>query len=501
MKFLIKNLRCNFNGKSFLTFLVMILPGMVSFSCIDDNTQPEINREDNEELVRVEFKVPNIDFGDGNYTRADDNNNLNQEGWMANLYLVILKDPVPDEERNLANIYELDTSGYNPQIGNINNFYVNLYSGHNYKFYLLANFDRYLSRFAHVSDVLNEKQVKDLVLNFTPDAPLVPSHLPMAARPEDFSMDGVTPVDGILNIEKSQVSNSDGTTSEKKIVIKADMKFQCAKVRYTILYNNTVGGCSQWFGNNSIRFIVNQSADRPKAKFIRKQTRFFSDRLPDNFDSEFFFLGEPATASAEDATDEATVNMDEVYWTLELNRYKFPVNDDGTPNENYPASSTDKLELWEDKPNLVGWKASKQRAWQGIVYLPENDVNAENEVNKSLPSSGKKINEIKYFTKLIFPYVLEKYIGEDGSYQDADLSSMDSIPEKEFSLFGNDKDIHYAADYQTTGQNEVHGLQRGYFYDAVAIVKYPEPDDLEMYIQVYVGDHPWIYHNNGSQEW
>ena len=491
------------NGKHLLKCFSGIFLALLLSSCVDENFNNQ--DEENGDAVTVEFRIPTIGFGDGNYTRAENGSAVtgNKEGWMANLYLVVVRDPGDDEEKNIVNVYELDTSGYDLKVGSTNNFYVNLYPRHSYKFYLLANFDRYLSRFSHVTDMENEKQVKDLVLNFTADVPLVPSHLPMAARPEDFSMEGVANNNGVLEINSQEITNSDGTVTKKKIVVKADLKFLCSKVRYTILYNNTVGGCSEMFGNNSIRFIVNQSTDRPSAHNIRKQTRFFTDRLPDNFDSEYFYIARTTYISDDiDGVSGATTTS-EANWILELNRYKFPTKPDGTPNENYPESSSDNLELWDDRPNLVGWKASEKRAWQGVVYLPENDVLVENSANKGLQNpTNRTINEIKQFTKLVFPYVMEEYVGPDGNYKDADLSDPEAIKKKEISLFGNGADIHYAGDYQSTGNaNQIHGLQRGFFYDAVAIVKNPKAEELEMYVKVFVGDHPWIYHDNGGQIW
>ena len=457
-------------SKTYLIFLLSLCFAACLSACSNDSgdniSQPEYSPED---LVSVELSVPYVSF-DGKSSRAESSAYI-QEGWLSNAYLVVVK--YSGNESVGFNIYELDTTGYNPLVGEDkapSNFYINLYPG-TYKFYLLANFDRYLSRFSHISNVKSEEELQSIVLNFDSSMPLVPAHLPMACFPEGFSLapgaTGITQVGDKFTISSksnpseggstSTGNNGSSTTPTRNIIINATLKFQCAKVRYTILFNNTVGGMSEQFGNNSIRFIVNQTTDRPKANNIRGQLALIPEKGV--LDEEKNYL--------------------EGNWTLDLSRYKFPTIN-GVPNEDYPLSSSDQLEPWEDQPNLVQWKKSQSRAWQGIVYLPENN----------------NLEKFDRYTTLSFPYVLEKYKGEDGNYEDYVFQENEVLPEKEFSLFGNVDDIHYAGDYKSEGTKGTHGLQRGFFYDVVAKVKNVNSDRLEMFIQLFVGDHPWIYHKN-----
>lgn len=485
----VEKMKLNIKALKHLPLVAAFLCLPLLESCKDSSDLPDNPQHESGELIEVSLNV-NISnsFGVYNGTRADQNSDEYQEGWMSNLYLIAIRDE--NDKYNTAssfNVFELDTSGYDPQVGTgESKFYVNLYSG-TYRFYLIANYDRYLERFTHISGLQSEDEVKDLVLNFTPAMPLLPSHLPMVCEPKGFSGNEFNTGNETPNNDNNKFvltppnTLEDDQIEKRSIEINASLEFVCSKVRYTILYDNTPGGISERFGNNSIRFIINQSSDRPKAYNIRKQTRLHTDRWPAIF-----------TGKAEDLFLDGN-------WILNLNRYVYPEN-----GINYPASSKDVLTPWTDQPNLSAWKASRQRAWQGVVYLPENDKNVENDINQdlTLPDSDKKIANIDKFTILSFPYVLERYKGEDGKYEDAVINDNSDFPEKVFSLFGNPDEVHYGPDY--TGKpitdNYSEGLKRGYFYDVVALLKNIEEDRLDMYIQVYVSSQPWIYHES-EQVW
>lgn len=461
--------------------------------CVNDHSDITMNPETTEEPAAVEFTVPLNGFSFTAGTKADQSSTY-QEGWISNMYLIIIKEKDSEgKDVNTFNIVELDTSGYNPQVGEdkkYNKFYVNLYPG-TYRFYLLANFDRYLNRFTHVSDILSEKELKDVVLNFTADMPLLPSHLPMAAEPLNFSYNYST-IQTVKDengedteVEIFETEQQDKTNGRVKIVsgsagkknhIYATLQFLCSKVRYTILYDNTVGGFSEKFGNSSIRFIINQSTDRPTARNIRRQTRFFPGLtpLPENVDQANFYIMPPGVIN-DDAENRAT-------WTLEINRYEFKGAD-------YPTSPNDNLTIWPE--NLASWKESRQRAWQGIVYLPENNPKEDLDF-------ADKLNDV---TILRFPYVIEKYKGPDGTYQDADLSALGNLSYKEIKLFGNAKETHYDYNNELSSSDASKGLKRGYAYDVVAKVVNPDEGDLEMFVQVSATSQNWVFHDNGNQVW
>lgn len=493
----------------------------VAFGIVSCNNEPKplkVLDEDPSQLTELGISVPMITFSGDVTSRANESSsNVDQDGWMSNLYLAAIKtaqvtvnedgkyefQELPEANQPF-NIYELDTSGYNPQVGvdkKPSVFYINLYPG-KYKFYLIANFDRYLARFSYVADVLSEDELKDLVLNFSTDIALRPSHLPMAAFPEDFSGDNFE--NNIVTIFPKN-SGSNGSSSDAgRLTINANLHFLCSKVRYTILYNNTPGGCSERFGNNSIRFIVNQTSDRPKVKNVRRQVRVFTEKLSSRFTPDDLYISNvPKDSEA----------YPDGYWTLDLGRYEFPEN-----GENYPESASDNLIPWTDSPNLAKWKSSHQRVWQGVVYLPENDLKTEKSSLEGLlsnynsnTSDGEKLklSGLDKYTTLVFPYVIEKYNDGNGNYQDAVINEDTMFDEKTFSLFNDESQIHYGSssnypddpNYDNKLENGYsEGLKRGFFYDVVAKVVNPN-EEPELFIQVFIGDHPWLYHNNGKQEW
>lgn len=441
-------------------------------------SKEEPAEENAENQTRVALEVP-VTYFTGQTSRGGEEVS---EGWLSNLYLIVIKDGTPENASTGFNVYELDTSGTNPKIGDEEPtvFYVNLYPG-TYRLYMIANFNKYLTRFTSISRLENEGDLKDIVLNFKYNMPLETSHLPMVCMPEEFSDNEGYFADGKLTIPDFSISNGEADpTPRPQIRIDAPLKFMCTKVRYTILYDNTVGGISQKFGNNSIRFIVNQSVDRPYVENIRKQTSLIFNRKADGiYDKNNFYIM--------DANDENRAT-----WILNLNRYKFPEN-----GAAYPESSSDDLIPWEYDPDLRNWKKSEQRAWQGVVYLPENNPSAE---------EGYTIPDL---TILKFPYVVEKYVGDDGEYEEIDMDTLDEVPCKSIQLFGgNNKEEHYGGDssgkYDTSAMDNSlasKGLKRGYFYDVVAKVVNPDEKDLELFIQVKVSDNPWLHHTNTQPEW
>lgn len=108
-----------------------------------------------------------------------------------------------------------------------------------YRFYVVANLDSYIDQSVAATD---EDKLKAMILRFSPEKlPNLADGLPMACLPDEIDE---ADADGIVTI----------APGEKKQV-HADMRFLCAKVRYTILFNNTNGGFSyDTFGEHSISF-------------------------------------------------------------------------------------------------------------------------------------------------------------------------------------------------------------------------------------------------------
>ncbi len=109
-----------------------------------------------------------------------------------------------------------------------------------YRIYVVANLDQYIA--TKISASTEESYLENLILNFSPyKLPNTADGLPMACLPAE--VDGAD-TDGIITVEA-------GKTKE----ILTDLTFLCAKVRYTILFDNSEGGFSrEAFGASTVTF-------------------------------------------------------------------------------------------------------------------------------------------------------------------------------------------------------------------------------------------------------
>ncbi|MBO5296953.1 MAG: hypothetical protein J6B03_05090 [Candidatus Homeothermus sp.] len=177
-----------------------------------------------------------------------------------------------------------------------------------YRIYVVANLDEYIT--GEISASTEESYLEKLILNFSPDKlPNTTDGLPMACLPAQ--VDGAT--DGNITVEA-------GTTK----TIQTDLTFLCAKVRYTILFDNSEGGFSrEAFGSSTVTF------NTASLTGVRKET--------------------PLT-DAVNALDGA-FEVDPI--DLKVINDSKDLNDLADPGFN---------------PSATG----AQRAWQGTMYLPEN---------------------------------------------------------------------------------------------------------------------------------
>ena len=177
-----------------------------------------------------------------------------------------------------------------------------------YRIYVAANLDEYIT--GEISASTEESYLEKLILNFSPNKlPNLDDGLPMACLPAQ--VDGAT--DGIITVEA-------GTTK----TIQTDLTFLCAKVRYTILFDNSEGGFSrEAFGTSTVTF------NTASLTGVRTKTS----------------LTEAVNASA-DAFEVDPIDLK-------------AVNDSKNLSDLADPGFT---------PSATG----AQRAWQGTLYLPEN---------------------------------------------------------------------------------------------------------------------------------
>ena len=179
-----------------------------------------------------------------------------------------------------------------------------------YRIYVVANLDEYIT--GEISTSTEESYLEKLILNFSPDKlPNTTDGLPMACLPAQ--VDGADPDLGIITVEA-------GTTK----TIQTDLTFLCAKVRYTILFDNSEGGFSrEAFGSSAVTF------NTASLTGVRKETPLYSS----------------VNASA-DAFEVDPIDLKAVNASKDLNDLADP---------GFTPSAT-----------------GAQRAWQGTMYLPEN---------------------------------------------------------------------------------------------------------------------------------
>ncbi|MDE6443075.1 MAG: starch-binding protein [Muribaculaceae bacterium] len=328
------------------------LIGLAS-ACSDDISNPEPIIPDLDSSTGIVLRIPNVNSEGGFDTRGESDpttaaNTTSDEGKVngGDIYLYVFNTTDSEYSKcihlgasNFGTAYSklpcLDTNtgkkkyaGVKATVGTTETYYsVPMYPG-TYKIYIVANLKDYVTLPDGVEDFteLTEKQLNDLTLNFT--GPLSADKLPMVCMPKDVDQaDG----DGVFDI-----LTTDLTT------LTCNLRFLCSKVRYTVLFDNTDGGFSKAsFQNNLLSFT-----DKNAVSKIAKQTPF----------------EKPASTPDSYTTTSNKINL-------------LPV---GYPGGDYPSTTEgDKNAIDNDKvTNLQGnngaWNPDGQRAWQGVVYLPEN---------------------------------------------------------------------------------------------------------------------------------
>ena len=182
-----------------------------------------------------------------------------------------------------------------------------------YRIYVVANLDPYIT--TAISSSTTEDALKGLILglilNFSADKlPNTADGLPMACLPAQI--DGAD-TDGTITVEA-------GKTKE----ILTDLTFLCAKVRYTILFDNSEGGFSrEAFGTSTVTF------NTASLTGVRSATALDPA------------VNAPVGAFEVDPIDLKVIN-----------------------------DSNDLSDLAD--PGFTPSATGAQRAWQGTMYLPEN---------------------------------------------------------------------------------------------------------------------------------
>lgn len=462
-------------------------------SCTSEKTSP--TEELSEGMAKLTLLIPDYNGGAAFFnTRAF---NTDEEGYMSNLYVIAIKYGNIDENGNVIEeftednrkvyTYALNPVGEHISVGGdkYHTFNVTLYPGL-YKFAVAANMDLYLWRTKKISEFTKEKELQDIVLYFSEDTPLAPLHLPMVCLPEDIiyekEVSGATSahpgwekINGIeLTMEPEVINNLVVINKKSDIAIHAKMKFLCAKVRYTILFDKTTGGISEAFGNSWIRFNVDDQL-KPIATNLRRYTKLLPDgnAVVEGGENALFVkkVGSSGDASSDNSSGSidgftgSTYYTENGWWNMSIDRFQWHE----TEGANYPIKPTSTLKPWEGSTS--DWIPQKQKVWQGVVYLPENMLDYRNDYKR---------------TVLEFPYHTRD------NDQD-DTPEVQANEPKRIYLFGNPGEQNYEGidnegNYKDSPASEFK-LERNYFYDVVAKVVNPDVDDMT--IKVFVSIIPW----------
>ena len=486
-----------FQLKNYIKYFGLFLMTSIIWSCQEN----EIPAEEDvpEGMTRITLLLPDYNGGSGKFnTRAY---NTEEEGYMSNLYVVAIKyssyndvenvdGTIKTEEKELDTpqvfTYSLNSIGESFVVdekdasGNdkYHSFNVTLYPGR-YKFGVIANVDLYLERTTKVYNFTKESDFENIVLNFKENTPLSPLHLPMLCTPWEIKYSQMT--NGNIRSEILQVDKNKPFVEIRKdnnVRLYANMKFQCAKVRYTILFDKTEGGISESFGESWIRFNVDDQ-NKPTAHNLRTQTLLVpekygtSQRETGVYNPDYWFIHQNDDPANENLAN-WTMSIDRYYWSgpewSEDPDWKTKGTSHGNEGADYPKRPDSTLDFY--RGTTATWVPMKQKVWQGVVYLPEN-----------MPEEGSSNFEQTY---LEFPYHTRANDWDDTPEEEA------KVPKK-ILLFGNANETHFSgtagsAEYVESDKTLYAGIQRGFFYDVVAKIVNPEQD---MIVQVFVNIIPW----------
>lgn len=344
------------NKKILSTFLASFIIGGMLSGCSDDLGVSSVSEERESGIY---LYLPDIESAAefSNTTRAT-SEIVGSEGSLTDLYLIIFKENNGNYDwvscNDIKERGEINKS-LNSTTTAYKSYKLPLNAG-TYKFYLLGNLSHYTSQ--SFEDLKNIGDIENLALTFQGN--LESGKLPMAClsavkTTENGSVSPGTPV---------TISNEDIKSGK---VIYADMSFLCTKVRYTVLFDNSSTGISKDFESKIVNFNPEVAVDN----IFTKAT-----------------VG--SASSSTETTDYLSGKSDE------LTGRKYP-------SATYPATDRTSNDL---EGSNADW-TDNQRAWQGILYLPENNNDTHTKLtlsgacNASTASDAEKIYDISYPISLL----------------------------------------------------------------------------------------------------
>ncbi|MCH5227073.1 MAG: hypothetical protein J1F16_04560 [Muribaculaceae bacterium] len=300
------------------TLLGISAAGFGLSSCADDLAVKSSDTDFTEGIV---LRIPNIEAAADASSRAAGMDASADEGKLNSLYLYVFQQNGADW--NIVKKYKGDIASSIQNSDNSKEYkdYDLPLDPGKYKIYLLANLEDYVSDVNTLKNINTIDDIKDLSLTFT--GPLSQSNLPMAC---------------LSTIAK----NAEPTLSDREIevtgneamgqkIIYAHLSFLCSKVRYTILFDRNATGSQ--FKENA--HVVDFDGT------VEVKDVLMSSQIKEAYDK----WGDLTYKDAEG----------------DLNKFSLPSDFD--PDE--IVDLTGSKNSWSSSDNDT-------RAWQGIIYLPEN---------------------------------------------------------------------------------------------------------------------------------
>lgn len=453
---------------------------LLAWSCTDDlhlNVSNEVESVSN----GLRINIPDIEGLAYNYSRAGSSEDGNplvtpEDGIITSLWLCAFptdseKDPViiplehPDGEETSPHQLNIqksnDKNGYKKYTITDNSGNAPLEFNSSYKIYVFANLDNYLDT-DEIKTLGSAEDAENLVLSFeSMTSPFEQGELPMACLASNIkeaknSVTVPSPVTGGLYTF---------TTDSGEIF--ADLTFLCTKVRYTIFFDNST--YSSGFGSSVIDFGTSEEAsNNPHVNRIRKQTSVVYKAGDDNSFTNAGFLNSEWKVPLYKVHYPGDGNNFNVDTYPEFTGFNGTQGDTSLGNGAYNvstattgvASNLPKLEgsdTWEDN-------GANKRAWQGVVYLPENRQGS------TYDNSGKQTTD--YRTMITFRAQLYQGTGYEMS--------------KDFILYLLPNKGDYTVPTRIESEQEPKevypgpGIYRSTLYDVVARITKFEEQELEI---------------------
>lgn len=402
------------------------------FSCADDlGYKPDPVNPDGD-FTGITLFLPNIDgaaeFG---ATRTDGYANTRaydqaREGNFNTLYITAI-----GEDKKAHIFLKNQSDGIVEEI--YSKYSISLPAG-KYKFYVVANMNRYLFNGNETTSFYEkihneedpEKVIRELILNFSSNRPLEPGFLPMACLTEEIKVGTSAATADRSSIDPEGYVN---VPTGNDIHVYANLNYLCSKVRYTIIFDREK---SDFANGDIIDVHRNTNSVPPMVTNLRQQTAINTGNDGGVINKAYL-----------------TDNSGNSQWPLFLDRYIYngKYTYMGVENNIDFYTETDNEKIKQALGSLTQWKESdgewnkngflNKRAWQGVTYLPENLVEDDGMLA----------------TQLIFPY---SFNGAEGA------ESPRKIQLTDFKISGS--------------ETVEHGIRRAKMYDVYAVIKTPDPE-------------------------